>query len=349
MAMFMVPDMTGKEGMMDDVLDLTREVVELSSSNSSIVIEKAWLFPDLADREWIIELDRRALAEIERMIAHMKANPLPLLLRTPDGLEIPHLRSVYAIAKEKLDHGVGFVVLDKMPIDDHDIDDIIACYWVLGQLLSPTVAQKWDGTMIYDVTDTKKAYGYGVRGSATNVELVFHTDNAFGRRVPDYVGLLCKYPAVSGGLSRFCSLHAVHQRLQQGYPDELQRLYQPMHFDRQAEHEKGAPKTSWAPFFSWRQGRLRCRANSSLIRKGYEVAGEVMDGALEAAIKAVDIVTSAEDLWVEASLERGQVQYLNNHELGHYRSHFVDSDESSKKRHLYRLWHRRDGNRTYEG
>ncbi len=90
--------------------------------------------------------------------------------------------------------------------------------------------------MIYDVTDTGQQYGYGVRGSATNVELGFHTDNAFGMRVPDFVGLLCKYPAVSGGLSRFCSLYTVHERMETNHPEALQRLYQPMLFDRQAEH-----------------------------------------------------------------------------------------------------------------
>lgn len=330
-------------------LDLTHEVVEPRANVKLVARRKAWLSHDLADQEWVIEIDPPALAEIDQLIASMKANPLPLVLRTPDGMDIPHLRGLYAAAKEKLDHGIGFVVLDKIPIDAHDIDDIVACYWVLSQLLGPTVAQKWDGTMLYDVTDTKKAYGYGVRGSATNVELVFHTDNAFGRRVPDYVGLLCKYPAASGGLSRFCSLYSVHQRLLEDYPEALSRLYRPMHFDRQAEHESGAPKTSFAPFFSWHDGRLMCRANSSLVRKGYEIAGADMDDDLKAALKAVDDVTSAPDLWVEAPLVRGQVQYLNNHELGHYRSHFVDSEDPEKKRHLYRLWHRVEGDRTYEG
>jgi alpha-ketoglutarate-dependent taurine dioxygenase len=328
---------------------LTDEVVAPPAAVNPATGRKAWLAQDLSAEDWVIEIDRPALREIDRLIADMKANPLPLLLRTPDGMAIPRLRALYAEAKDKLDHGIGFVVLDKMPIDDHEIDDIIACYWVLGQLLGPTVAQKWDGTMIYDVTDTKKTYGYGVRGSATNVELVFHTDNAFGARVPDYVGLLCKYPAVSGGLSRFCSLYSVHRRLERDYPDALQRLYQPMHFDRQAEHEGNAPKTSFAPFFSWQGNRLMCRANSSLVRKGYAVAGLDMDDELEAAIQAVEAVTSAGDLWIEAPLERGQVQYLNNHELGHYRSNFVDSDDPAKKRHLYRLWHSNQGNRTYDG
>ena len=334
---------------MPEILDLSHEVVPVPEHGLPWAQRKAWLAGDLDNAEWVIEIDRHARLEIDGVITNFKAERRPLLECGPEDLAVPHLRRLFRSVKDRLDNGIGFAVLDRMPIDDHDIEDIVACYWVLGQLLGPTVAQKWDGTMIYDVTDTKQRYGYGVRGSATNVELVFHTDNAFGRRVPDYVGLLCRYPALSGGLSRFCSLHSVHERLSRDYPEALSRLYQPMLFDRQAEHEAGAPKTSFAPFFSWRDGQLMCRANSSLVRKGYEVAGATMDQDLIAALKAVDEVTSAADLWIEAPLERGQIQYLNNHELGHYRSHFVDDDDSAKKRHLYRLWHRAEGDRSYDG
>ena len=74
-----------------------------------------------------------------------------------------------------------------------------------------------------------------------------------------------------------------------------------------------------------------------------------MDVELIEALKAINEVTSAQDLWIEAPLVRGQVQYLNNHELGHYRSSFIDNKSLEKKRHLYRLWHRDGGNITYDG
>ena len=240
-------------------------------------------------------------------------------------------------------------MIDKLPLDDFQIEEMVNVYWTLGNLMGPNVAQKWDGTMIYDVTDTGRKYGYGVRGSATNVELVFHTDNAFGISVPDYVGLMCKYPAKQGGLSRFCSLYTVHWRMENKYPNELRRLYQPVYFDRQAEHAIGEAKTSFAPMFSWKNGKLRCRANSSLVRKGYQVGKIEMDTVLENALEAIDEVTSSTDLWIEAPLSRGEIQYLNNHELGHYRSDFFDHDDETKKRHLFRLWHRADGNQTYDG
>jgi len=85
------------------------------------------------------------------------------------------------------------------------------------------------------------------------------------------------------------------------------------------------------------------------VRKGYEVAGEDMDSALEDALDAVDEVCAAADLWYEAPLQRGQIQYLNNHEIGHYRSSFEDYDDPERKRHLYRLWHREEGTTSYDG
>ena len=119
--------------------------------------------------------------------------------------------------------------------------------------------------------------------------------------------------------------------MEKKYPDELRRLYQPVYFDRQAEHAIGEAKTSYAPMFSWKNGKLRCRANSSLIRKGYQVGEIAVDTLLRDALEAIDEVTSSVDLWIEAPLSRGEVQYLNNHELGHYRSDFIDSIDETKK------------------
>jgi len=331
---------------LDRVIDLSHEAVE---GPRLVDKNRIWLATDLTDGDWLIPLGQIAHDEIYTMIKHMHENPAPMYLRHPDQFDIPNLRQAYAKCKTILQEGIGFAVIDKLPIDAYEIDDIVTVYWVLGQLIGPNVAQKWNGTMVYDVTDSKKKYGYGVRGSATNVELVFHTDNAFGRRVPDSVGLLCRNHAKSGGLSRFCNLYSLHNRMEDEYSSELARLYQPMFFDRQAEHADGAPIVTFAPFFSWSDDRLRCRANTSLIRKGYELVEQKIDLLLLRAIEAVEDVTSSPDLWIEAPLKRGEIQYLNNHELGHYRSDFEDYDDIDKKRHLYRLWHRSDGDITYDG
>jgi len=327
-------------------LDCSNEVTPVRQPSSDRL---CWLAPDLSADDYLIELPAAALDEIAGLARHFEDNPLPVLYRRLDDYEIPACRELMAGMKKVLDDGVGFAVLDRLPMNDFDKDTMLQIYWLLGQCIGRPVAQKWDGQMIYEVRDTGAAYEYGTRGSYTSVELVFHTDNAFARMVPDYVGLFCRHPAKSGGVSRFCSLYSVHQRMLELYPEQLVRLYQPMLFDRQKEHREGAAPVCLAPYFSWRNDRLFARANSSLVRKGYQVAGEPMDAELAAALDAIDEVCAAEDLWYEAPLERGQVQYLNNHEVGHYRSAFEDYDDPGRKRHLYRLWHREAGSTAYDG
>ena len=52
-------------------------------------------------------------------------------------------------------------------------------------------------------------------------------------------------------------------------------------------------------------------------------------------------------LWMEFTIERGQLQYLNNREFAHYRSEF--KDDEMRKRHLIRLWFREQGRPFYDG
>ena len=331
-----------------DFIDLSSES-DLNILDEQITDQRAWLVGSFEPQETIVPLDDAAKAEIRRLIEDLHAKPLPLLLRSPEEFDLPALKAAMGKVNEKLHNGMGFSVIDALPMDDFDQEDMKAVFWIAGQFLGRTVAQRWDGTMIYDVTDTGKKFGYGVRGSFTNVELVFHTDNAFGVTPPDIVGLLCKYPAVSGGGSRFCSLYSVHNKMLAEHPALLRRLYQPMHYDRQAEHAPRAPKTTWAPFFRYDGKKLTARANVQLVRKGYEVAGADMEPELADALDAVEEIGNRADLWLELPIERGHMQYLNNVELVHYRSHFVDHEDPARKRHLFRTWHRERGLRSYDG
>ncbi|MBX2882316.1 MAG: TauD/TfdA family dioxygenase [Granulosicoccus sp.] len=308
-----------------------------------------WLASEITSSDWLITLNPEAKKELSELARHIEQHPIQQLQRRVTGYAIPALRDLMQQLKHKLDHGVGFAVLDRISTQQYPQETLVEIYWILGQLIGRPVAQKWNGEMIYDVRDTGVQFQYGVRGSRTSVELLFHTDNAFGHMVPDYVGLFCKNPAKEGGISRFCSLYTLHHRLQRSHPDVLRQLYQPMLYDRQKEHHSDAPPICLAPFFSWRGDRLTARANTSLVRKGHEVAGQIMSPELKNALDVVDKVCADDDMWFEAPLEAGQIQYLNNHEIGHYRSAFTDHEEPEKKRHLFRLWHREAGTNCYDG
>ena len=341
-----------------DYLDCSHEASPVVNRPKN---KQVWLADELVTDDWKVKITDEALTEIQQLAESIESkvfktkhpgdSSLPTL---PAETNIPHCRQLFTRIKDIIDNGVGFAVADKLPTDDYPADIMSKVFWLLGQLIDQPVSQKHSGQMIYDVRNTGATFGYGVRGSVTNVELNFHTDNAFGRATPDYVGLYCRHPAKEGGVSRFCSLYALHDQIAKSNPLALERLYQPMYYDRQKEHTDNAPPVTWAPYFSWRtdekgQQRLRTRANASLVRKGYEVAGAQMETQLQEALDTVDEISRQPQFWFEAALEKGQVQYLNNQETGHYRSEFIDFEETEKKRHLYRLWHRSEGHWSYDG
>ena len=153
--------------------------------------------------------------------------------------------------------------------------------------------------------------------------------------------------AREGGISRVASLYTVHNEMLRRFPRELARLYRPFYFDRQAEHAPGDPKVSWAPCLEFDGRRLRARFSPGLVRKGYALMETPLDREGEGALEALAQVMADPGLWMEFTIERGQLQYLNNREFAHYRSEFVD--DGPQTRHLVRLWFRSAGRRFYDG
>lgn len=317
--------------------------------NAVIGDGRAWTRDSMRPSDWTVSLEPAAQAELLRTAAFLRANPLPTPLLSHEHFDLPACRAAVARLKRVLDGGTGIAVLDRLDLDAFSRTEALQLYWILGGFLAPRVAQKWDGSMVYDVKDTGRAFGYGVRASWTNVELFFHTDNPFGVVQPDYVSLLCLQPAAKGGISRFCSLYTVHNRLLERYPRQLERLYRPVLFDRQAEHAPEDPKVALAPPLVFDGQRLRARLSVALVRKGYALADRQMDAELVEALDALDEVMRDESLWVEFLIERGQMQYLNNHETAHFRSEFSDAEAPERKRHLIRLWYRNAGRTFYNG
>ncbi len=334
-------------------MSATREYLDLHRDapgamlDREITDQRAWTRDSVTAADWTVPLPAAAVGEVLALAETVARQPLPVLMLSPDQFPLPACREAMAQAKAILRDGIGVALVDRLPLDHLTKEQAIAAHWVLGQFVATPVAQKWDGTMIYDVTDTGRGYGYGVRGSWTNVELSFHTDNAFAVTPPDYVGLLCLMPAREGGISRFCSLYTVHNEMRRRFPRQLERLYRPFYYDRQAEHAPGDAKVSWAPCFSFEDGRLRARFSPSLVRKGYALMETPLDALAEDTLEALAEVMEDTRLWMEFTIERGQLQFLNNWEFAHYRSEF--KDDETRKRHLIRLWFREHGRRFYDG
>ena len=292
-------------------------------------------------------LPARAVDEIDAAVHQLRREPLPALLLSPTQFDLARCRDVMAAVGRLLRGGIGLAVLDRVPVERFSVDENRAVAWLLGSLLGRLVAQKWDGTMVYDVRDTGQALSYGVRRSVTNLDLQFHTDAPWLAEPPELVGLLCLHPALEGGVSRFVSLVTAHEELERRQPALLRRLYQPLPWDRQAEHAPDDPTVARQPVFETTAAGLRGRYNHSLVENAEGLAGPRLDDDGRLALAAMSDILNSPARWVEFSIEQGQLQYLNNRLFAHSRTTFRDAGEPERKRHLIRLWNRDQGRQTF--
>jgi alpha-ketoglutarate-dependent taurine dioxygenase len=310
----------------------------------------AWKRADISDGDFRVKLDASCLDEIRRVADEIRAHPLPTILRSPADFDMTNCHAAMAEVRRILKHGVRFAVVDRLPVEELSKAEAETVYWLLASMVARPVAQKLDGTMIYDVHDTGKQAlpGSGVRPDKTNIEIRFHIDNAYNTTPPEIVGLLCLKTAKSGGVSRVLSFHTVHNELLARHPELLPRLYRPFWFDRQKEFFDGEPETFAAPVFE-AGDELRSRFSAHQINGGYKMRGEALDNEGAAALAATLDIFEEPDLSVDFEFAPGEIQFVDNRTLGHSRTEFEDWPDPEHRRHLVRLWLRDHGRRAYTG
>lgn len=310
----------------------------------------AWQARDLNESDWRYVIDDACLAEIDTAVAELRSAPVPAQDLNADDFDMPACRALMARVKAGLTDGCGFALVDRLPIDRLSKDEATTIYWLMSQMVCRPVAQKLDGTLIYDVHDTGRQAlaGSGVRPDKTNIDLTFHNDNSYNNPMPDFVGLLCLRPAKSGGVSRVMSFETAYNALLERNPDVLGRLYAPFIFDRQREHPEGDAETITAPVFENTNG-LQARLGIHQMRNGYEMTGTPMDDETRGALAALEDVFADDNLQFRFTMEAGQFQYVNNKVIGHSRTEFEDFAEPDARRHLVRIWMREEGDPAYAG
>jgi alpha-ketoglutarate-dependent taurine dioxygenase len=308
-----------------------------------------WGRDSLGPEDGVIRLDPASRRELDRIVEVLRHNPLPTQLLVPDEFEMPACRAMMARAKKMLDEGVGFVIIDRLPLEEYSVDEARAAYWLLAQLVSRPVAQSWDGKVIYDVRDFGRPPGNGVRPDITNAEQNFHTDNSYNLCPPDYVALLCLRPAMEGGISSVVSFYAVYNEMLKSHRRLVERLFRPYLFDRQREHAPDEPKVLSHPLLEYQRERLVCRLSHRQVVNGYRLAGEELDAPGLEALETLERTMMEPRFAREFFFEPGQIQIVDNIRCGHRRTGFKDYPEESRKRHLIRLWLRDKGRRFYNG
>src|SRR5262249_9235219 len=144
--------------------------------NEVIPDRQAWRRQSIAPKDWLVSLPQRCIDELDAAVYRVRRDPLPTLLLDPQQFSLAACAQVMDHVRDQLRTGMGLAVLDRVPVERYTTEENTAIAWLLGSLLGRLVAQKWDGTMVYDVRDTGQALDYGVRRSVTNLDLTFHTD-----------------------------------------------------------------------------------------------------------------------------------------------------------------------------
>ena len=317
--------------------------------NDEISGRIAWRGEDLAPDDGHLIFTPGCLAELDALVREISQNPLPLPALRPDDFELPESRALMQQAREVLEEGVGFVLIDRLPMDRWSREQAKAAYWLLCSMVERPVAQKWDGTMIYDVRDTGKKPGNGVRPDITNVEQNFHSDNSYNLCPPWYVSLLCLQKAKEGGISGLISFYEAHNEMRKRHPDLLPRLYENYIFDRQREHAPDDVKILRHPMFEYDGQRLNARLSRFQVINGQKLAGEELDSRGRAALESFEAILRDPAMVKEFFFEPGQIQIVDNRRCGHRRTGFVDWPEPDRHRHLVRLWLRGSGRPFYNG
>jgi alpha-ketoglutarate-dependent taurine dioxygenase len=313
-----------------------------------IEVRKAWRRETLSPQDWLIPFPDAGVAELDVVAAAVRAAPRSVDRLTPAEFSLDACAAVMAAVRAKLETDTGLAVVDRIPVERYGHAENVAIGWLLAGMLGQVVAQKANGTRLYDVKDTGQALGYGVRRSVTNLGQPFHTDGGWLWKAPAFVGLFCLESAREGGLSRFVSLVTAHHDLLHRRPDLLARLYRSFDWDRQGEHAPDAPRVSRAPIYEYEAGTLAARYYEDYVRNGARMAGTELDDEARQALEAMREIVDDPVNWIEFRIEKGQLQYLNNRQFAHSRTAFTDGG-AGPGRHMLRLWNRDEGTWHLEG
>jgi hypothetical protein len=297
-----------------------------------------WRGPDLEPADYLHELTPSEITEIERVRDDLTARDIDLGAIDPESVPLPGLEATIAGWLERVENGVGFVVVRGLDIDRWTEREAGLAFYAVGRQMGRPVKQNDRGHLLGHIRDTGKDIftDQSARGYQVRIALPFHTDTS-----TDLLSLMCLRTAKEGGESALAPLQTVYNEVLARRPDLIDTYYRPFNFDcRDEEHPDGGPFYTRVLASVGTDGRFSLRHNSGYARTAAHRFDECppLTPQQDELLALVDELTQDPTIHVRFLLEQGDIVLVNNYAIAHARSAFEDHDEPDRKRHLLRLW-----------
>ncbi|MEM7140760.1 MAG: TauD/TfdA family dioxygenase [Actinomycetota bacterium] len=298
----------------------------------------AWRGEDLTPADYLYELSGDEIDAIVALRDDVIERDLGLGQIAPDTVAAPGMETAIADWLDRLENGIGFVVVRGLDIDGWTERQAGVAYYALGRQMGAPVKQNAAGHLLGHVRDTGKdiftdpsARGYQVR-----IPLPFHTDTS-----TDLLSLMCLRTAKEGGESALAPLQTVYNAVLASRPDLIDTYYRSFNFDcRDEEHPDGGPFYTRVLASVGPDGRFSLRHNSGYARSAAQRFDECepLTDQQDELLGLVDMLCQDPALHLRFTLQQGDIVLVNNYAVAHSRSGFEDHDDPDLKRHLLRLW-----------
>lgn len=299
---------------------------------------QAWRAEDLTPSDYLYELRSDEVAAADALRHDLRGRDVGLGQIGPDTVAIPGLEGAVADWLDRLENGVGFVIIRGLDIEGWSEREAGLVYYALGRHMGIPVKQNAAGHLLGHVRDTGRDIftDPSVRGYQVRIGLPFHTDTS-----TDLLGLLCFRTAKEGGESALAPLQTVYNEVLRSRPDLIDTYYKPFNFDcRDEEHPDGGPFYTRVLASVGPDGRFSLRHNSGYAKSAaarFEECEPLTDDQVE-LLDLVDLLAFDPKISLRTKLEEGDIILINNYAVAHSRAAFEDHEDPERKRHLLRLW-----------
>ena len=302
--------------------------------------EAAWRGDELVKTErWLYFLTEKQVDALEEIGKKFVADDPDLRYVQASDYPVPWMKEALAGWARDVDKGRGFVLV--RGLRPHLYSDALsaAIFYILGLHMGDPMQQNEMGDLLDHVyaTSDKTMSDPGALPSKVRDELVFHSDSS------DVVALMCLRAGKSGGASLLVSGAQIYNEILKRRPDLAPLLLEPFHWDWKRQDPNARADTYTSPMVSLVDGVFSAYAGATFIFSAQEYPGvpKLTPEQIE-VVNLFDEITNEPGMAIATSFQPGDIQWLSNYAALHSRESFTDYPEPQRRRHLLRLWLRRD-------